>query len=551
MGTTHTLAPEALLAMDGFDTSVAQAELELDSRAIDVYAYGILLCALWDGSKDQRRHIPLEGAAATSTDKSVVERAISLACKKHVRDTATYKPDGLRPAIPEHSPRGEPDDKLMPYEFVELMVDCWRFNPDLRPSFSTICKRLKEHKRMQATLLAKRTPSLVKPTQLRVVLNVTYNAKVQWEQRECVFELNATVESPDAPLPKLSHGVTDGVASYSFPFMTYAGESVSIDFVHVFGDHQSKWFSSSKHLRDGERVMTAALLSDIQCGAVAQPVLSQKIAVKPDWDDPDAKLLAAGAPVALMVQAERTQQPPSQGARPVTEKRFLGVLQVELLPRDGVPRMSSARRLSRMSSGLRESRNWRDCQVFLSYRDSETGLKGSNFAFRLQEALESHGYSVFCYAAVVKAGQRWVSPFNDGVSVCEAFIPICSPEYGDMDLAPWTTAELLQAARERAPDRRNGLPHIIPIRHHGAYPPANNAALASILYEYDQVPDPDERDHRKMLEARQMKLDDVWQLVVARLEDAGVMPAKKKRELAAAPTVCTKCMGLAPMEVEG
>jgi len=51
-----------------------------------------------------------------------------------------------------------------------------------------------------------------------------------------------------------------------------------------------------------------------------------------------------------------------------------------------------------------------------------------------------------------------------------------------------------------------------------------------------------------MLEARLMKLDDVWQLVVARLEDAGVVPARKRRELAAAPTLCTKCRGLAPMD---
>ena len=544
VGTTHTLAPEALV--DDFDANVDQADVELNANAVDVYAYGILLCALWDGSNDQRRHIPLENRDAAMKDKAAMERAMTRACKKHVCDTEKYPPDGLRPAIPEHSKEGETHDMLMPYEFVELMKDCWRFDPDKRPPFSTICKRLKEHQRKQPAFLAKRALSGVKPAQLRVVLNVTYTAKVKWEQRECVFELNAIVESPDAPLPMLAHGVTDGVASYSFPFMVCAGESVAIDFLHVFEDHNSKWFSSSKNAKDDARIMTTVLLSNIQSGAVLQPVPTRQIVVKPDWEDSDAKLTAAGAPVALMVQVERTHQPPAP-AKQVVETRLLGVLQVELLPKDGVPRMSSARRLNRMSTGLRASRNWHDCQVFLSYRDSETGLKGSNFAFRLQEALEWYGYSVFCYGAVVKAGQRWVSPFNDGVSVCDAFIPICSPEYGDMDLAPWTTAELLQATRERAPDRRNGLPHIIPIRHHGDYPPGNNAALASLLYEYEQVPDPDERDHHKMLETRKMKLDDVWLLVVARLEEAGIMPAKKKRVLAPAPTLCSRC-GVAPMD---
>ena len=508
----------------------ARANSSHAAARTSVYAYGILLCALWDGSKDQRRHIP-QPAGASEDD-------IFRLCKKLVRDTVTYPPDGLRPAIPERGKGDKNDD--MPDEFVELMQDCWRIDADKRPSFSTICKRLKMHKRMQPSFIAGRMPSVA--PMLRVVLSVTYNAKVSWGQPECVFELNATVEKPDAPLPTLAHGVTDGVASYSFPFMVCAGESVAIDLVHVFGDAGSKWVSSSNKLKEGERNMHTVLLTNP--AADGPPVPSQRIVVKPDWEHDDAEHSANGAPVGFMVQVERTPQPPAKA-----QKRFLGVIQVELIAKSGVPRMSSARRLNRIATGLRESRKWRDCQVFLSYRDSETGLKGSNFAFRLQEALESHGYSVFCYAAVVKAGHRWVSPFNDGVSVCDAFIPIISPEYGDMDLAPWTTAELLQAVRERGSDRRDGKPHIIPIRHHGAYPP-KNAALKSILEDFDPVPDPDERDHRKMVEARRMKLDDVWQLVIARLEDEGVLPIKKKRELPPAGSQCYNCGRLAPMEEE-
>ena len=541
VGTAHTLAPEALLAADGGHSIIDQADKTLDYRAIDVYAYGILLCALWDGSNDQSRHIPLDGTSMIN------------ACRRHVCDTKTYKPDGLRPALPERSEQRELTNDNMPKEFEELMKDCWRFYPEMRPTFSTICKRLKKLRQAsQAADELVASLSSQQSSKLRVVLNVTYNPKISWEQPECVFELNAIVESPDKPLPTPVHGVTDDIASYSFPFLVCVGESVEIKFVHVFGDVESTWFSSGS--RDGESIMATKLLTNIQGRADMQA--AAPIVVKPDWGKPKAQQTTAGAPLALMLRATRTQS-----SSLVSESVNLGVLQVELLPKDGVvPHIqrappSSARRLNRMSTGLRQSLNWKDCQVFLSYRDQETGLKGSNFAFRLQEALEFHGYTVFCYGAVLKAGHHWVSPFNDGVNVCEAFIPICSPEYGDMELAPWTTAELLQAARERATNGRNGLPHIIPIRHHGTYPPKNCAALADILEEYYPyvVPDQEEMEHGGRREARLMKLDDVWQLVIARLQDAGVVPAatkKRQAELAAAPTLCTKCGKFAPSEKE-
>jgi hypothetical protein len=145
--------------------------------------------------------------------------------------------------------------------------------------------------------------------------------------------------------------------------------------------------------------------------------------------------------------------------------------------------------------------------------------KGSNFAFRLQEALEAAGYSVFCYGALLRAGQRWQSPFADGVQTCQAFIPICSPEYGDLDQAPWSAAELLQAVREK---ERKGLPHIIPIRHHGKYPPSAEINVIAGLGEIECVPDQDE--YCKTPQARRMRLHDVWELVIARLKDAGIEP---------------------------
>jgi hypothetical protein len=152
-------------------------------------------------------------------------------------------------------------------------------------------------------------------------------------------------------------------------------------------------------------------------------------------------------------------------------------------------------------------------------------MKGSNFAFRLQEALEAVGYTVFCYAAAVGAGSRWMSPFNNGVCACDAFIPLCSPEYGDMDVAPWSAAELLQAVRQHD---TTGRPHIIPIRHHGEYPHCN-ADTAGVLARFECVPDP--REYPDFV-ARRMKYDDVWQLVIARLQDVGIHP---KTQHGAAP----------------
>ncbi len=513
-GTTHTLAPEALRAQDAADSSVEQADWELDYRAIDVYAYGILLCSLWDADEDQnqRRHIPLPPGSENLSGHDL-ERAMSLACKHHVGDTKTYEPHGLRPAIPK-TWKVDPKDG-MPSLFVDLMQECWRYDPDMRPSFSGICKHLKKELRNQASLGLPLPPAVSPPAseRLRVVLNVSYNPKMAWGQRECVFTLAVTLENHGTPM-KLTDGVAGEVTTYAFPFLVCAGESVSLHLTHSFfpGDEpkpEVAWVGD---------VRSAVLLTNIQASAAPQVLPPRVVQLMPSWNAPGAlKAALGGTPVALQVKVVRTA-----AADTTPKERNLGVLQVEVLPKDGVARTSSARRMTRMSTLLREECNWRDCQVFVSYRETETGLKGSNFAFRLQEALEAAGYSVFCYGALLKAGQRWQSPFTDGVQVCQAFIPICSPEYGDLDQAPWSAAELLQAVREQ---ERKGLPHIIPIRHHGRYPPSAEINVIAGLGKFDCVPD--QHEYRKTPEARRMKLHDVFELVIARLEDAGVRPNGK------------------------
>ena len=523
-GTTHTLAPEALLAQDVADESVAQADKELDYRAIDVYAYGILLCALWDhDEEDQRRHIKRYIKAGGD-----LERQMALGCKHHVRDRDAHPPHGLRPAIPpmlERHPK-YPDvahDPVhgMPPLFVELMEDCWHFDPDERPSFSGICKRLKRELRHEASL---GTPlaaaaSLPASERLRVMLNVSYSPKIAWGQPECVFTLAARVENHGTAV-NLTDGVAGDVITHTFPFLACAGESVSLHLSHSLyaGDTprpEDTWVGEAD---------CADLLTNIQAGEAPQELPERKMVLRPHWSAPVAltqNAAASGAAVALFVKISRTPAPGAADSRP--KARNLGVVQLALQSQSGVlSRSNSAKMPNRLPRPLREERHWQDCQVFISYRDSETGVTGSNFAFRLQEALETAGYSVFCYGSLLKVPQnRWLSPFTDGVQVCKAFIPICSPEYGDLDQAPWSAAELLHAVREqkRAPE---GWPRIIPIRHHGAYPPSAEINVIAGLEEFDCVPDQDE--YCKTPEARRMKLDDVWQLVIARLEDADVKP---------------------------
>jgi hypothetical protein len=243
------------------------------------------------------------------------------------------------------------------------------------------------------------------------------------------------------------------------------------------------------------------------------------LTLRPDWGAAGAPLPAGGKAAALMLIVTRTDSALAPGASRDARwaQRYLGALQLRLLPPVaplGGRTVSHA--LDRMPTLLRGGTCF---HVMVSYRDTETGMKGSNFAFRLQEALEAVGYRVFCYAAAVAAGQRWMSPFHNGVCACDAFIPICSPEYGDMDVAPWSAAELLQAVRQRETSAAR-LPHIIPIRHHGDYPGCN-ADMANVLARFDCVPD--KREYPATV-ARRMKYDDVWQLVIARLQDVGIHP---------------------------
>jgi hypothetical protein len=187
---------------------------------------------------------------------------------------------------------------------------------------------------------------------LRVMLNVSYSPKIAWGQPECVFTLNTTVESHGTPVT-LTEGVDGDVITHTFPFLVCAGESVSLHLSHSLyaGDTprpEDTWVGKAD---------CARLLTNIQAGEAPQELPERKMALKPSWGVPGAQSATKGAAVALFVKVVRTPAPGAADSSP--KPRSLGVLQVELQPRDGVARHNSAKLPNRVSSAIRRERNWR------------------------------------------------------------------------------------------------------------------------------------------------------------------------------------------------
>ena len=486
-GTAHTLAPEALKITNPF-RRLDVSDKELDYKPVDVYAFGILLCALWDGGEDARRHMSVQGDTALDEVNAFYN---------HVKDRVTFPPEGGRPKAKFNDSSLPEEPHRMPPMYVELMQECWRFEPDRRPTFSAICNRLKGELRRNslsaqssAALSSAASTASLTADAARVVLSVEYQPRLA-VLNNCELRMRVLVQPREAPL-ELTDEVREGVATFSFPFLARVGQRVAVRVTRVWGDDINSWLGEAS-CADLFGALPPLPQLPLQC--------EQVLSLTPTWVAAP-KLPAEGVPVACRLCIKRLDEGVDASA---VKDINLGVLQLHLLP-EGLVRTAS-RCLDRMPTMLR----CRHYNVVVSYRETETGIAGSNFAFRLQEALETEGYSVFCYGAAVAAGQRWLSPFNNGVQACDVFIPICSPEYGDLDKAPWSAAELLQAVRAF---RRDGKPAIIPIRHHGEYPSADTLAQ---LQEFECVPD--QRVFHRTPEARRMKYDDVWQLVIARLRE--------------------------------
>jgi hypothetical protein len=277
--------------------------------------------------------------------------------------------------------------------------------------------------------------------------------------------------------------------------MLSVGEGASVSLGRVFGDTETEWV--------GEAVCRDLLMELQPLNTPQLPPQPRTVTVEPKWSD--RTLPKEGLPVALMLSVSRTPCPTPPDVKPEGRwaPRYLGVLSL----------LMAAPRLGRTLSRLPTALSMTSYDVMVSYRETETGLKGSNFAFRLQETLESAGYSVFCYAAAISTGERWMSPFTNGVQSCRVFMPVLSPTYGCMDVAPWSAAELLQAARVRNASPLHE-PHIVPIWHHGEELHPDTESVLSAVPGLVCIPD---RNAERALPARRMKQVDVSRLVLARL----------------------------------
>ena len=93
-------------------------------------------------------------------------------------------------------------------------------------------------------------------------------------------------------------------------------------------------------------------------------------------------------------------------------------------------------------------------QVMLSYRVPETGaerLRGDGMVFRLSDALEARGFTVFVGEAALQAGEQWAIEIQNAVKECQVFVVLCSPSYGDTDVSKWTFREIQLADNNHKP----------------------------------------------------------------------------------------------------
>ena len=454
-GTLHALAPEALNAVCLRSYAPDEPQPDVDPRPVDVYAYGILLVVLWDGGQPVDRHLPPRQPGLS--DLSHWNLAVN-----HNR----VRPVKVLEAMED------------PYK--TLAIGCLKHEPDERPTFSAVCNILKR------SLQPTQPRDAPLPNLARAVLTVKYAPSVAVDS-EIVMHLALHIEKRDErPRAMDPQGASDGTGTgtvvFNFPFLAAPGQRLSVRFGRVFGDEaDGAWVGGAEK----DLVLPAEFSA-----APIDPI--ERVTWRPDWErkqnerKPSMLQETPGLPAGVLVTVA------CEGADP----QFLGILSLLM----AAPPPRSLHRLPSTLLGLKP-------HIMISYRDTETGLKGSNFAFRLQEMLEDARYRVFCYASAVSAGDRWLSPFINGVQACKVFIPICSPEYGDLGASPWSAAELLLAATCAS----QGTLQIVPIWHHGEYPP--NEDTKAVLDGVPCVPDQARYDYP----ARHMRYDDVWQLLMARL----------------------------------
>ena len=75
-----------------------------------------------------------------------------------------------------------------------------------------------------------------------------------------------------------------------------------------------------------------------------------------------------------------------------------------------------------------------------------------------------------------QGGGHWSAGIQHAAETCRAFVPLCSPTYGDPEVSPWTFRELsLVQERTRVP--------LIPVWHSGEYPPSKVREHPLVTYD--------------------------------------------------------------------
>jgi hypothetical protein len=499
-GTLPYSSPELLRA----GACASDAAPDLDYRSVDAYAYGILLCELWSDGRSPFRDMP----------RPYREEVMDL--------LAAVANDGWRPAVPEG----------MPAAYASVMQLCWRAAPAERCGFDAVCNLFAALPPPPAAAAAAATPTAA-ATPPHSPLGCTWSAASTMsgissssshgggaQQQALARRTSMTSLSPfllqppprcTARLrlrytPSLPRGAAcelwlrftvddseGGGGSSAAAAAEEFGRASSVATDGALDEHGCVCLQFVFHVARGDAVTLQLAPAEgcepwlgggaceLAAGAAGETLLTWA----PAWHAAPAALPPSGVPAALSVAVERTSAaaaaaaaafatgsgtPRRRALPPIVSRRMLGSLSLLLAP------AGLRRTLSRLPS-LLAPRGRAD--IMLSYRDRETGLFSNNgYAFHLQAALEALGFTVFCYATSVRAGAAWVNVLSHGIQACDAFVCLCSPTYGDFDISPWTSNELVQAARAF---RATGRPAIVPLWHHGEYPPAHSGALLGAI----------------------------------------------------------------------
>jgi hypothetical protein len=479
-GTDLLWAPELIRAsvLRGASQGVWDEQDEaVDFRAVDCYAFGVLLCQLWSGQANPFCALPRQHAhPLTNLVRTIVVGR-------------------WRPAVAASTPPA----------VAELVRACWAHEAAARPSFSSVCAQL-----AVAAADAASRPVLVNavPHVLGRLVVFYRPWLVAGASLDFAVQLHvcgdADAMAPENRTPEGTPGA-DGAMCVSFSCLMAAGDTAELVLEPAAVEDSSAW----SWLRTSATLQATPLPALDAVLAAQQPVCSTMLTLSPDWGRVQA-IPEGGLRCGVRLELKRITPMAGNGAASVRTARSLGTLSF-VVAREQRP----VAKLGRMPTALRARHH--DCM--LSYRERDTGETfGDGFVRHLQGALEAAGYSVFVYSSALTSGDHWTSVLKHGIQQCSAFLAVCSEQYGDAAISPWSYNEIISAQRQR--EQAGGRPFILPIWHSARFPPGNTGSLLSSV---PRVP-------AGAVCAKDMPYADTWPLVLQALADAGVHPPSNAME---------------------